>query len=121
MTTKEAFQYGFLARCIEEGLSPEETQRRLEKVAFNTPLTMAALASLALAGPPIGGYAGGRYLGHLASEGTKTDPDHYVEDLQHDEILTEYEKAIDRMRKLQELRADRVAAKKKPTGRRVGF
>jgi hypothetical protein len=121
MTSEEAFQFGFLARCVEEGLSPEETQARVEKLAWTLPMpTLGQLATGAIAVPALS-YAGGRLLGHYAGGIGSADPEEYIEDLQTDELRDEYDRGIAKLRRLQAARAAAASATKKPTGRRVGF
>lgn len=56
MNRKEAFHFGFLARCVEEGLSPAETQGRIKAAHILCDMTEKQAGGTAHA---IGGVGGG--------------------------------------------------------------
>ena len=132
MTPEEAFQFGFIARCVEEGLSADDIVQRaeklastLEKTALNAsdvvgagmkavtlPLTAAALF-------PVATYAAGRGLGSLAAQASKTDPEDEIEWAKKQELKDEYDRRISELRKLQMTRG--ISGDRRPSGRRVGF
>lgn len=73
MTRDEAYMIGFLTRCADEGLTPEETRQRVKAASgFLTAgnLATAGLGSAALlGGGALGvGYLGGHIAGSLASD-----------------------------------------------------
>jgi hypothetical protein len=98
MTDREAFKVGFMANCIDAGLTtPEEMLGALEKSALSLPgeklitdtLGTAAkwLIPAAIAGPPIAGYALGRLAGN-ATDIDETDTD----DVKRQELISEYKR-----------------------------
>ncbi len=129
LTEREAFKVGFLSRCVEEGLSTEETQQRVkiaaEKLAnaFSSaigavggaakPIVGNALGwgiPLALAAPPI---AGG-LAGFLASQTTDID-DTDIDEVKQRELIDEYKRQTQKMRHDNQIRKYRTD--RKQTGR----
>ena len=114
MNSHEAFKIGFLCRCADEGLTPEQTAVRIKQAAtlpkqagwlkdIFSPAAWTArrLGQLAIAGPPalvvLGGYALSK-----AKEDTFD-----VDEAKRDEELTEYQRAIDQLARSQRLNAVR--------------
>lgn len=112
LTSREAFKCGFLARCAEDGLSPEGMLRRAkaarEKVAVLGTLINKTVdvgkgvvdaslgwgIPLALAAPPILGGIGGAAL----AKATDID-DQDVEDIKDKELLDEYRRQTAQLRR----------------------
>jgi hypothetical protein len=106
MTPVEAFKAGFLAKCAEDGCSPEEICQRIRKAAsVGGAVTGAASAAggalsgvaktalpyiltALLAGPPAVGALGGWGLGRMVND--DFDPDEVLKN----EELTAYHSAI---------------------------
>lgn len=120
MSPTQAFKVAFLMRCADEGLTIEQTHRRVktalarvrEKRAFFGSMLGGAgqfmsgaaavgkpLALLGLGLPVLGGIAGGKMLADM-----KKDP-FTVEEAKTDEQLSEIERLTDRARRLKQLRA----------------
>lgn len=84
MTPREAFKEGFIRRCSEEGLTPEQTEARIEKAAsFWNNLVANHGTQLALAAPVAVGALGGYAAHHL----TNNDTDE--EDVRKQELIDE--------------------------------
>jgi len=102
MNSKEAFKIGFLHKCAEDGLTPDET---LERVRHATLLVKSAgwgmptMAALTLLGatPFLVGTTGGYALQQMR-ENTGLD----AKDMKKREVIAEYRRAVDRMRRLQQ-------------------
>jgi len=113
MNVKEAFKLGFLSRCADEGLTPDETRARIRDAhayikqanpfgdaydAFKGVVgsglsTAAGIAKpLAIAGPPLAGAGVGYALAKANEE--EVDP----EEAKKQELLAEYQRVIDRAR-----------------------
>jgi hypothetical protein len=120
LTPHEAFKVGFLARCVRDGLTPEQIHDRVktaadlfEKEAFLGSLIGAAgnavkgmggyALPLAIAAPPVLGGLGGYALAK-ATDVDDTD----VEDIKGQEVLDEYRRQAERLRRLQAARAART-------------
>lgn len=130
LTSDQAFKVGFLLRCAEEGLSNDETHRRV-KLAFEKRAILPQLAAgaaglaggvasaggklislggkvmplaagLALLAPILGGGA----IGYLSAKSTEGGPD-LVERAKHEEIIGEYERLADEAKR--KARAKRLA------------
>jgi hypothetical protein len=119
MNSHEAFKIGFLCRCADEGLTPEQTAVRIKQAAtlpkqagFN-PLTWGKPVGSGIdwlwqrakvpmvAGPPALGVLGGYAL-------SKAKADTFdVDEAKRDEELTEYQRAIDQLARSQRLNAVR--------------
>lgn len=101
MTDKEAFKFGFLLRCAQEGLTPEETRQRIEKTAALKRADFDPLAAMrsvgkgalltALVAPPAVGALGGYALA------TAHDDNYDVDEAKKEEELAEYYRAIDQL------------------------
>lgn len=123
LTPHEAFKVGFLARCVRDGLTPDQMLGRakfaadlLEKEGFLGSLIGAAgnaargLGSyalpLAIAAPPVLGGLGGYALAK-ATDVDDTD----VDDIKGQEVLEEYRRQADRLRRMRAAREARVQDK----------
>jgi hypothetical protein len=131
MTTREAFKFGFLLRCAQEGLTLDQTEQRindiLEKKAawvgpalanlggriFSTGGTIASsvlpflLQSglvLGIGGPALAGMGGG-YLAAKLRSGNVSE----IEEAKTNEILAEYQRLTDQARRQSE--SKRIAGK----------
>lgn len=101
LTEAQAFKVGFLSRCAQEGLTPEQTQQRVKLAASWNPMAMlgegvntAFKAALipAFGGAAIGGAAG---IG-LAN---LTRPQNITpEDVHREELLQTYQLLAEQMR-----------------------
>jgi len=125
MQPREAFRIGFLARCVEEGLSPEDT-RRLTKSAASLfikagfPVTLRGLveaakgvgyptlAAAATAPPAIGGLTA--YLNNSAQDVDATD----IDEIKQRELAQIYRRMSEQLRRKQQLR--QTEAQRKPAG-----
>ena len=114
MTPKEAFRFGFMARCIEEGLSHEKTAELIKKADDNIigmlkEVTYPALG-LALATPPaVGGLAA-----YFANKATDTDASD-VEEIKQKELIESYSRMaqqLERQKALRESKAERNKRKR---------
>ena len=132
MQVHEAFKLGFLSRCVEEGMNPEQTHG-LSKMAaslfekqalINLPSPMgevnnavSAVGSLApylaagLAIPPaLGGLAA-----YFANQATDTEGSQGIENIKRQELQDTYERLAGQLQRQKE-RQD-YKAKRKSTGR----
>lgn len=123
MTPQEAFKIGFLARCVEGGLSDEQTNALAKRAADlvgeqekSASITEAAgkaiggvmeaggkvvypLAALALATPPaLGGLAA-----YFKNQATDIDEDD-VESVKRQELIAQYRRMADQLRRQKQLR-----------------
>lgn len=119
---RQAFKFGFLYRCAEEGLTPVETQARMEKAAaFVKRSTWIADTANTLAGLGIGGMA----LGAGTAIGTgmlggaalakATEPDVTPDELKAQEEIAAYnlfDKQIQQRNALRQIRSQAMAGKK---------
>lgn len=109
MTPKEAFKIGFLEKCAEDGLSPEETLLRIQHAKFMIKsgsiwsgagtlggnIFRASLPFILL-GPPLAGLAGGALL-------AKAPDDAYdKEEARKREVIAEYQRAVQRLEALKQ-------------------
>lgn len=115
MQIKEAFKLGFLARCVEEGLTPDQTHALaksaadcVEKQALGVgsaiPVAAAALASV----PATGGL-----MAYLANQATDTDATE-VEDVKQRELTDTYQRMAEQLQRRKQLQA--YKQKRKRTG-----
>lgn len=107
MTEKEAFHFGFLLRCAEEGLDEDETGRRMKQAALGwgdaasflgsalkTVLgTGAKATALAVPVAGLGGYAAGHFGGGLAANAI--DPGYTPDEINRQELLATYSDLAD--------------------------
>lgn len=107
MTSKEAFHFGFLLRCAEEGLSEGQTAARMEKAAVGWADlaglvgssakdligtgARAGLWALPIAG--VGAYGAGHLAGGLAA--ASLDPGYTPEEINRRELLETYSDLAD--------------------------
>jgi hypothetical protein len=126
LSARDAFKVGFIARCAEDGLRPEEIRLRVKQAAellekhatflgdmagkvvdVGKGIGTAAVdwgVPLGLAAPPIlGGMAG--YGLARATDIDDTD----VEDIKNQEVLQEYRRQSDRLRRERAVRDYRHA------------
>ena len=132
MQVHEAFKLGFLSRCVEEGMNPEQTHglskmaaSLFEKQSFITiPSPMgevrnavgtlgdiAPYLALGLALPPVVGGA----AAYLANKGTDIEGKEGVENIKRQELQEAYERMAGQLQRQKE-RQD-YKAKRKSTGR----
>lgn len=117
MEPNEAFKVGFLARCLEDGLSAEQT-KALAKRAFNCSLEKSAVGvgdafkalmagasglagpalALGLAAPPaVGGLSA--YLYNKATDVDEAE----VDDIKNRELVETYKRMADQLRRSKKL------------------
>jgi len=126
MQPREAFRIGFLARCVEEGLSPEDTRRLAKSAASlftkeaDSPVTLRGLveaakgvgyptlAAAAIAPPAIGGLTA--YLNNSAQDVDATD----IDEIKQRELAQIYRRMSEQLRRKQQLR--QTEAQRKPAG-----
>jgi len=124
MHPKEAFKIGFLARCAEEGASPEETHVRAKvaadwfaKQAFGLKDTVEAVkgvsipAMLGLGSLPILAGGGAAYFANKATDTDATD----IKEIKNKELTDTYRRMADQLRRQRKLRD--YKAERKQTGR----
>lgn len=123
MQPREAFKIGFLARCVEEGLSPEETHARA-KTAADCFAKQAGLKdtvdavkgvgvplALLAAGAPILTGGGAAYFVNKATDTDATD----VQEIKDKELADTYRRMADQLRRQRKLRD--YKSERKRTGR----
>ncbi len=108
MNPNEAFKLGFLARCVEAGLSSNETTDLVKKAhacftkeGFSSIASAAgpALAAALIAPPAIGGMSA--YLVNKATDADSGD----VEDIKKRELIQTYKRMADQLRRHKKLRS----------------
>ena len=115
MMTKEAFKIGFLMRCAEEGLSPQETEQRIKQAnamtkeaVFGEAVGTAGKGLMNLVNslkwgtlviPPVTGAFGGYMLAKAKNDSFD------IEEAKKDEELSEYYRAIDMLSRSERNRA----------------
>lgn len=122
MTNEEAYKIGFLLRCAEEGLQPDQINQRIKQAALQKTAQGKLLSWLGggankvlggllgaimstgkyglIAGPPLAGAAGG----YMLAKGRDDDFD--PEEAKKRELIEEYHRALDqfnRSRRVQKL------------------
>lgn len=137
MRPQEAFKLGFLARCVEEGLSPEQTHALAKQAAdcftkqafldfLNNPAKATVdtgkstvdllkgsipLALAAAAVPPaVGGLAA-----YMANSATDVDDNSAVEDVKKQELIDNYKRMAEQLNRQSQLR--QYKQERKRTGR----
>jgi len=130
MRPNEAFKIGFMARCVEEGLSPEATQslvksateqvvkrggfsltgamKNISEAARNTVQAAGPIAypvgALALAAPPLlGGTAA-----YFANKATDTDADD-IEEIKKRELSDTYRRLSAQLQRRKKFRDSKLA------------
>lgn len=114
LTAKEAFKVGFLAKCAEDGLTPDQMLARvkqakdaLEKRAFIGGLLGSAAGAVGGAAKSVAGYgiplalAAPPILGGLAGYGLAkaTDVDDTdVDDIKNRELVEEYKRQAEKLK-----------------------
>lgn len=120
MTNHEAFRFGFLLRCADEGLSSEQIDARVKQASAiktadgimgswgNAPGALGALwdaikstTALGLAGSGLAGAGIGYTLANA------TAPSVTPEDVKQQELALAYKQQAERLRRLRKLRAYR--------------
>lgn len=120
LTDKEAFKVGFLARCVHDGLTPDQMLARvkqasdmLEKRAFIGGLLSGAAGAVGGAAKSIAGYgiplalAAPPILGGLAGYGLAkaTDIDDTdVDAIKNQELVEEYRRQAERLKRQKAVR-----------------
>lgn len=118
MNAREAFKFGFISRCIEDGLtSPAAIHDRLTKTAVLSLSDVTAVpkgiwggikdigkaglgvGALGIVAPALLGAAGGT----LAAKMTDVD-DRDVDELKNQEVIEEYRRQAERLRRAGEIR-----------------
>ncbi len=103
MTDREQFKIGFLARCVEEGLTPAQTRERIKAAGVlgdvasgirNVAMPLGLLGGVALAGAPI---ALGATAGYAASK-MQEDP-LILDKARSNEAVAEYLRLADQARR----------------------
>jgi hypothetical protein len=120
LSKQEAFKFGFITNCVEEGLSIEDMRARVKKASdcldalekqgggfseivddagdlFKT-VARTAGGALLFAPPALGAAAG-----YIHSKATDVDDDD-VEDIKSQELIDEYERQAERLRQTKRLR-----------------
>lgn len=115
LTAREAFKVGFLARCVEHNLSPEQTlamaKTALDKLADLSSLLTNAVLPAAVAAPWVAGGLGGYGLAKM----TDIDPSD-VAAIKDREVINAYQTETDKLRRRQQLRtmAQRLVKRPRP-------
>lgn len=113
MQPREAFKIGFLARCVESGLTPEATQALVKsaedcftKAAWGLKDTVDAFKgvtypTLALAAAtPVALGGGAAYFANQASDTDATD----IDEIKKQELLATYQRMSDQLKRQKSLR-----------------
>lgn len=101
MTNREAFRFGFLLRCAEEGLNPDQTQQRVKQAFYGAAKDLGStlwgglktMGGLGIAGGVGVGAAGG----YLAAKATEPDAD--PEEAKLQELVATYRLYADNARR----------------------
>ena len=94
MDARTAFKLGFLTKCAEDGVSPEELQTRIK--AASGFVTDAAKAMFSLPGAlMLGALPVGFGAGYVAADAFST-PTESVDDVKRKELMEAYRRAADR-------------------------
>jgi hypothetical protein len=132
LTTQEAFKFGFHARCVEEGLSPEETQVRIKlacefqkhadgsqaaaRLATEVP---KFLMNLGLWGYPAA-MLGGAGAGYMAANNPFTSPRiATAEERKEQELIQAYQRHADEARQATARRKRRASTRPAFSGPRL--
>lgn len=130
MNQDEAFKLGFLSRCLEEGLSPAETNQLaklssdyFEKQASAASSVGSVLGSALsgasnLAGPALAlGLAAPPALGGISAyfynKALDTDSNDAVDEIKKQELVETYRRMADQLRRAKSLRERKLGAKKR--------
>jgi hypothetical protein len=93
MDARTAFKLGFLTKCAEDGVSPEELQTRIKAAGFVADAAKAMFSvpgALMLGALPVGFGAG-----YVAADAFST-PTESVDDVKRKELMEAYRRATDR-------------------------
>lgn len=93
MDARAAFKLGFLTKCAEEGLNPQEIESRIKAAGFLSDAgktVMTLPGALMLGALPLGFGAG-----YVAADALST-PTESVEDIKRKELLEAYTRATER-------------------------
>lgn len=117
MNAREAFKFGYLARCASDGIGPDEAEGRMEKFATpgitEIPGLMAEWAIPALlAAPPVVGAT----LGYTAAKLNDVG-DEDVKSVQNRELVREYRDQTENLNRQRASRDYLQALKRKSGGR----
>ncbi len=114
MEPREAFKIGFMARCVEEGLSQEKIAKLIEKSASLEGLVEGAkavaypAAALALAAPPtLGGLAA-----YFNNKAVDTADEGDVDEVKKKELRDSYRRMAEQLKQSKRLR-ERKASRKR--------
>ena len=99
MTPKEAFRFGFLARCVEEGLSSAQTQQIIKR-AFALSDVAKFTWPLAAIPPTLGAAAA-----VLKNRALDTEDQGFTEDVQQQELAETYRRMSEQLRRQSQMRA----------------
>jgi hypothetical protein len=108
MSPRQAFKFGFLLRCIEDGCTPEDIREKVASLATRTKTASfwgslktlgLGAGALALAAPPIAGGLAGYGLAK-ATDIDDTD----VEEAKNQELIQELQRQTDRAIRMRQAR-----------------
>ena len=115
MDARQAFKQGVIAACIEQGHTTPQQIVGVIKTALVGDIkdavgllgdTAAIAIPAALAIPPLIGYGGG-----LAAGKATSDSELNVKDIQRQELINEYKRSTERLRKLKARAAEEPPAR----------
>jgi len=115
MEPREAFKIGFMARCVEEGLSHEKTAELMEKAAsstlsslleFGKGVIIPAAAVAAAAPPTLGGLAA--YFKNKTMDSDSDD----IEEIKQKEMADSYRRMADQLRRAKALQTRKAGRKR---------
>lgn len=99
MTPRELFKAGFIARCADEGLTPEGTYKRAEAAVKVAGLAeIAESAPILAAGTGLAAAGGLGYLGGNMLASAQSNPD-AVANQQQSELVSQYQILAERARR----------------------
>lgn len=98
MTPKEAFRFGFLARCAEEGLSSAQTQQLIKQASALGDIAQFALP-LAAIPPTIGAAAA-----FLKNRALDTEDQGFTGDVQRQELAETYRRMAEQLQRQSQMR-----------------
>lgn len=110
LTPRQAFKFGFLMRCAEEGLTQQETTARIKLAGI-----MSSLGNLAVAAPAVtlaASGVGGAALGYGAAK--LTEPDADPEEAKLQELMAAYRMYADHARRNTKQRGYRPSSNIRP-------
>src|SRR6056297_3719453 len=123
MQARDAFKIGFLARCVEEGLSPEATHDLAKSAAdcfdkyasgfkdiVDAAKGIAYPTAMLAAAAPIALGGGAAYFKNKATDTDATD----IEEIKQKELLDTYNRMAEQLERQKQLR--KYKAERKRTG-----